>query len=109
MLQKENSRFMTKKHSNSSKFFYLELGFYLILKGIVEATNTLIQERHNNNESCITVKVSRRTQKFEIYLEIGGPGIEFFETDLGHFCLSNDGNEFGAMLKEKGHHKREVA
>ena len=45
--------------------------------------NTLIQERHNHSESFVTVKVSQRTQKVEVYLEIDGSGLAFFSTDLG--------------------------
>ena len=45
---------------------------------------TLIQERHNHNETSITVKVSRRTQKVEIYFAKEESGPAFFSTDLGH-------------------------
>ena len=51
---------------------------------IVEAMNTLIQERHNHSEICITVKVPRDTQKIEIHLANEGSGLAFFSTDLGH-------------------------
>ena len=71
--------------------------------------NTLIQERHNHSENCITVKVSRRTQKVEIYLANEGSGLAFFSTDLGHIFGSNVGNEFGVMLRGKGPHKPELA
>ena len=52
-----------KKFSNSSEFYYLEPGLYAFITDIVEAMNTLTQETHKHSESCITVKVSRRTQK----------------------------------------------
>ena len=51
------------KLSKSSDFYYLEPGLYPSVTDIVEATNTLIQERHNQSENGITVEVSRRTQK----------------------------------------------
>ena len=51
--------------SKSTEFCYLEPGLHRSIKDIVEAMNTLIQERHNHSENCITVKVSRRTQKRE--------------------------------------------
>ena len=41
----------------------------LITTDIVEVINTLIQEKHNHSENCITVKVFRKTQKIENYLE----------------------------------------
>ena len=53
--------FFDKKFSKSTEFYYLELGLYPSIRDIVEAMNTLIQERHNHSEICIKVKVSRRT------------------------------------------------
>ena len=60
--------FFDKKLSKSSEFFYLELGLYSSITDIVEAMNILSKEIHNHSENCIKVKVSRRTQKVEIYL-----------------------------------------
>ena len=75
----------------------------------VEATNTLIQERHSHSESCIIVKMSRRTQKADIYLANEGSGFAFFSTDLEYFFGNNVGNEFGVLMKEKGPYKPEFA
>ena len=88
----ENLCFPTKKLSNSSEFYYLEPGLYPSTTEIVGAMNTLIQKRHNHNEKCITVKVSRRTQKIETYLSNEGSGLALFRTDLGHIFGSNVGN-----------------
>ena len=109
--------FSDKKLSNSSELYYLEPGLYPSLTDSVGAVNTLIQERHNHSENCITfhtencirIKVSRRTQKVEIYLAIGKSGLVFFSSDLGHIFGSNLGNEFGVMLRGKGPHKQEFA
>ena len=101
--------FFDKKLSKSSQFYYLETGLYPSITDIVEAMNTLIQERHNHSESCVTVKVSRRTLKVEIYLANEGSGLAFFSTDLGQIFGSNVGNEFGVMLRGKGPHKPEFA
>ena len=60
--------FYDKKLSKSSEFYYLEPCLYPSITDIVEAINILIQGRHNHSENCIKVKVSRRTQKVEIYL-----------------------------------------
>ena len=54
--------FFDKNFSKSSEFCNLEPGFYLSITDIVEAMNTVIQERRNHSESCITIKVSWRTQ-----------------------------------------------
>ena len=92
-----------------SEFDYLEPDLYPSITDIVEAMNTVIQERHNNSEICIKVMVSRRTQKVEFYLANEGSGFEFLRTDLGHILGSNVGNEFEVILREKGPHKPEFA
>ena len=101
--------FFDRKVSKSSKFYYLEPGFYPSITHIVEAMNTLLQKRHNHSENCITVEVSRRTQRVEIYLANEKSGLEFFSTDLGHIVGSNVGNDFGVILRDKGPHKRDIA
>ena len=101
--------FFDKKLSKSSEFYHLEPGLYPSIPDIVEAMNILIQGRHNHNENCIKVKVSRKTQKVEIYLANKTSGLAFFSTDLGHTFGSNVGKEFGVMLRGKGPHKPEFA
>ena len=73
-----------KKLSMLLELYFLKPGFYHSRTDFVEAKNTHIQERHNHCLCCITVKVSRRTQKVEIYLTIAGCGFAFFSTDQGH-------------------------
>ena len=101
--------FFDKKHSQSSAFYNLEPDLYPSNTGIVEAMNTLIQERYKHGENCIKVKVSRRTQKVGIYLADEGSGLAFFSTNLGHIFGSNVCIEFGALLRGKGPHKPEFA
>ena len=101
--------FFGKKLSESSEFYYVEIGLYPSITDVVEAMNILIQERHNHSENCITVKVSRGTQKVEINLANEGSSLAFFSKDLGHIFGRNVGNEFGVMLRGKGPHKPEFA
>ena len=101
--------FFDKKLSKSSKFYYLEPGLYPSNTDIVEAMNILIQKKHNHSENCIKVNVSRKTQKFEIYLANEASGLAFFGIDRGQVFGSNVGNEFGVMLRGKGPHKPEFA
>ena len=74
--------FFDKKLSKSSEFYYLEPGLYPSITDIVETMNTLIQERHNHSEDCILIKVSRRTQKAELYLADERSGLAFFNSLL---------------------------
>ena len=60
--------FLDKKLSKSTSTYNLGPGLYTSITDIVEAMNTLIQERNNHNETCIRVKVSRRTQEVVIML-----------------------------------------
>ena len=71
--------------------------------------NRLIQNTNNHNETCITVKVSRRTQKVEIVLANDTSGIAFCSTDLGHIFGNNVGNQFGVLMKGKGPHEPQFA
>ena len=97
--------FFDKKLSKSSEFYYLEPGLYPSITDIVEAMNILIQEEHDHSKNCIEVQVSRRMQKFEIYLANEGSVLAFFSTDLGHIFGSNVRIEFGVILRGKGPHK----
>ena len=108
--QRENlCFFFIKKLPKLSEFYYLESGLCPTLTDIFEAMNTLILERHNHSESCITLKASRKTQKVEIHLAKEASGLAFFSTDLEYLFSSNVGNEFGVMLRGKGPHKPEIA
>ena len=71
--------------------------------------NTLIQERNNHNGTCITVKVSRRTQKIVIILANDTSGLAFCSTDLGHIFGNNVGNQFEVLMKGKGPHEPQFA
>ena len=100
--QKETSCFLIAKFLKSSEFYYLQPGLYLSIGNIVETMKSLIQEIHNQNESFITVKVSRGTQKVDTYLANEASGLKFFSKDPGHSFGSIFGNEVGVMLKGKG-------
>ena len=71
--------------------------------------NTLIQERNHQNEICITVKVSRRTQKIVIMLAHVTSGLAVCSTELGHIFGNNVGNEFGVLMIGNGPHEPHFA
>ena len=70
-------KFFDKKLSKSTSTYNLEPGLYTSITGIVEAMNMLIQQRKNHIENCITVKVSRRSQKIVIMLANDTSGLAF--------------------------------
>ena len=98
-------KFFDEKLSKSASTNNLEPGLYTSITDIVEAMNRLIQERNNHNETCITVKVSRRTQKVVIMLSNDSSGLAICSTDLGHTFGNNVGKHFGVLLKRKGPHE----
>ena len=48
-----------EKFSKTTEAYYLELGLYSSITDIVEAVNTLKQERNNRRDTFITIKISR--------------------------------------------------
>ena len=102
-------KFFDEKLSKSTSTYNLEPGLYTSITDFVEAMNRLIQERNNHSETCITVKVSRRTQKVVIKLANDTSGPAFCNTDLGHIFDNNVGNEFGVLLIGKGPHEPDFA
>ena len=93
--------FSDEKLSKSTSTYNLEPGLYTSITEIVEAVNTLIQERNNHNENCITVKIPRRTQKVVIMFANDSSGLALCSTDLGHIFGNNVGNHFGVLMKGK--------
>ena len=77
-------KFFDEKFSISTTTYNLEPSLYTSITDIVEAMKMLNQEINNHNETCITVKVSRRTQKNVFMLENDTSGLAFCGTDLGH-------------------------
>ena len=93
-----------EKLSKSTSTYNLEPVLYTSITDVVEAMKMLIQEKNNGNETCITVKVSRRTQKFVIMLANYTSSLAFCSKDLGHIFGNNVGNEFGVLMTGKGPH-----
>ena len=102
-------KFFDEKLSKSTSTYNLEPGLYTSTTDIVEAMYTLIRERNNHNETCITVKVSRRSQNVLIILANDTCGLAVCSTDLGHIFRNNVGNEFGVLMIGKGPHEPDFA
>ena len=102
-------QFFDERHSKSTSTYNLEPGLYTSITDIVEAMNRLIQVRNNHKETCIAVKVSRRTQKVGVMLANDTSGLAFCSTDLGHIFSNNVENEFGVLMIGNGPHEPEFA
>ena len=103
------SKVFDEKLSKSTSTYNLEPGQDISITGILEAMNTLIQEKNNHNETCITFKVYRRSQKVVIILANDTSGLAFCSTDLGHIFGNNVGNQFRVLVKGKGAHGPQFA
>ena len=54
--------FYNDELSNTTEAQYLEFKLYSSMTDILEAMNTLIPQKNNHRDTCITIKVSRVTQ-----------------------------------------------
>ena len=88
-------KFCDEKLSKSTSTYSIGTGLYTSITDFVEAMNTLIQEKNNHNETCRTVKVSRRTQKVVTMLANVCSGLAFCSTDFGHKIGDNVGTDLG--------------
>ena len=85
--------------------YYLQPGLYSSITDIVEAMNTIIHERNNHRDTCITIKVSRVTQKVKVYLANEESSLALFSTDLGHIFGGDVRNDLGKLMCGKGPHE----
>ena len=102
-------KFFDEKLSKSTSTYNLEPGLNTSISDIMEAMNTLIQKRNNHNETCIKVKVSRRSQKVVIILANDTSSLAFCSTDLSHHFGNNVGNQFGVLMKGRSPHEPQFA
>ena len=101
----KNLVILDRKFSKTSESYSLESGLYPSITERVEVMNSIIQERHDESKTCITVEVSRGTQKNEIYFANERYVLAFFSTVLGDIFGGDVGNEIGVMLRRKGPNK----
>ena len=97
--------FYDEELSKTTEAYYLEPGLYSSITDIVEAMNTLIQERNNHRDTCITIKVSRVTQKVKVYLANEESSLAIFSTDLGHIFGGDVRKDSGILMRGKEPHE----
>ena len=97
--------FYDEKLSKTTEADYLDPGLYSSITDIVEAMKTLIQERNNRRDTCITIKVSRVAQKVKVYLANEESSLAIFCTDLGHIFGGDVRNDSGILMRGKEQHE----
>ena len=101
--------FCDEKLSETGEAYYLQPGLYSSKTDIVEAINTLIQERNNQRNTCITIKVGRVTQKVKVYLANEESSLAIFSIDMGHIFVADVGNGLGILMCGKSPHETTFA
>ena len=97
--------FYDEKLSKTTEAYYLEPGLYSSITDILEAMNTIIQERNHHRDTCMTIKVSRVTQKVKVYLANEESSLAIFSTELGHIFEGDMRNDLGTLMCGKGPHE----
>ena len=97
--------FYDEKLSKATEAYYLEHGLYSSITEIVKAMNTLVQERNNHRDTCITIKVNRVTQKVKVSLANEESSLAIFSTDLGHIFRGDVRNDSGILMCGKEPHE----
>ena len=90
--------FYDEKLSKRTEACYLEPGLFSSITDMVEALNTLIQERNNQGDTFITIKVSRVTQKVKMHLANEESSLAIFSTDLGPIFGGDVRNDLGILM-----------
>ena len=93
--------FYDEKLSKTTEAYYPERCPSSSITDIVEAINTLIQERNNHRDTCITIKVSRVTQKLKVNLANEESSLAIFSTDLRHIFGGEVRNDSGILMRGK--------
>ena len=91
--------------SKTKDYYYLEPGLYHSFIDIVEAMNSLIQNRNSHNTTCIGLKVDRRSQKVTFSLVNDKSSLVISSIDLGHIFGGDVHNDWGILMLGKGPHK----
>ena len=86
-------------------YYYLKTGLYHSITDIVEAMNSLIQNRNNHNKTCVGVKVDRRTQKIAFLFVNEESSLVISSIDLGHTFGGDVRNDWGILMLGKGPQK----
>ena len=96
--------FYDEKLFKTIEAYYLEPGPHSSITDLVEAVNTLIQERNNHRDTCITIKVSRVTQKVKVHLANEESSLAIFSSELGHIFGGDVRNDLGILMRGKEPH-----
>ena len=90
--------------SNTKDYYHLEPGLYHSITDIVEAMNSLIENRNYHNTIWNGVKVDRRSQKVAFSLVNDESSLVISSIDLGHIFGGDVRNDRGKLMLGRGSH-----
>ena len=91
--------------SETENFYYCEPGLHPSITDVVEAMNSLIQNRNNHNDNCLRVKVSRRSRKVGVSLVNKESSLVISGHDLGQIFGGDVRKNMGFLMRGKGPRK----
>ena len=97
--------FFDTKLSISLEHYYLKPRLQNSTTVIVKTMNTFNKERRIHTETSIAVKLSQKTQNFDIQPANEGSGHAFYSTDLCFISGSNVGNNCRVFSRKRGPRK----
>ena len=97
--------FNDEKLSKTTEAYYLEPRLYSSITDILKAMKKIIQRCKNHRDTCITIKVSRVTQKVKVYLANEESSLAIFNTDLEHIFGADVRSDLGKLMSGKGPHE----
>ena len=101
--------FYDEKLSKTTEAYYFDPGLYSSITDIVEAINTIKQERNNHRDTCITINVSRVKRKVKVYQANEVPRLAISSTDLGYIFGGDVRNDLGILMSGKSPHEPTIA
>ena len=105
----EENLCFTIRNSPKKEAHYLQPGLCSSITDNVEALKTLKQEINNHRDKCITIQVSRVTQKEKVYLASEESSLALFSTDLRHKIGRDVEKNLGILMCAKGSHEQTFA
>ena len=90
---------------SKKNYYYIETGLHHSITKIVEAMNLLIQNRNNDNKTCIGVKAERITQTIAYLLVNDESSLVISSIDLGHIFGGDVRNDRRILMFGRGPHK----
>ena len=98
---------MMRNYPKQQKLTILEL--YAFSTDIVEAMNTLIEERNNHRDTFITIEFSRIMQNVKFFLANEESSLAIFSADLGHMFGGDMRIDWGILMHGKSPHNSTLA